>query len=198
MESGSFNPAVRGEVEEQEGFHLVAEQVRPHGRWEFLLSVNLSPSSILSCLDVPQGLFRVVSSCFPPFLLHHYNQCSWGCCGHCSVPGTFCLVWSWQWLAISVGMILRFPWVWVLPPPKRVAPLCSPSPPSNNGWIRCRFLLQTVTVSLFPLQGQLVSFLCKKSGWNWLTSLGGRMPCVFCVLGRSCTVDCLWLFLSTE
>lgn len=45
MESGSFNPAVRGEVEEQEGFHLVAEQVRPHGRWEFLLSVNLSPSS---------------------------------------------------------------------------------------------------------------------------------------------------------
>lgn len=62
MEPGSFNPAVRGDVEEQAGFHLVAEQLRPRERRKFLLSVNLSPSSIL---DVPQGLFQV--ELFSPF-----------------------------------------------------------------------------------------------------------------------------------
>lgn len=160
MESGSFNPTVRGEVKEQEGFHLVAEQVIPHERREFLLPVNLSPSSILSCLDVPQGLFQVVS-CFLPLLLHLYNQHSWGCCGLCLVPGPLCLVWGWQWLAMGVDVMLRFPWIWEPPPPKSAAPLCSPSFLSMDRWIRCCLLLQMVTVSLFPLQGQLISFLCK-------------------------------------
>lgn len=37
-----------------------------------------------------------------------------------------------------------------------------------------------MAISLFPLRGQLVSFLCEKFGWNGLTSSWKEGPCLLC------------------
>lgn len=111
-----------------------------------------------------------------------------------------------QW--VSSAEDLLFPWMWVPLWREHMAlPSLSSHHPSKTslwsalqtgGQISCHFLFQTVTISLFPLQGQLVSFLCEVFGWNGLTPLRGRRALVPYVPGRSHSVDHLWFFLLTQ